>query len=327
MKNKQLWMGIFSFLGMLVLILDGKTAISATQEGINLCLQTVIPSLFPFLLLSILLTSAFSGQALPSIKPLCRLFNIPSGTESIFLSGFLGGYPVGAQCIGQAYRHGLLSQNTSLHMLRFCSNAGPAFLFGMVSNFFENRFTVWLLWLVHILSALLVAQCFPAAHEIIIPNNQFHSRSLSDTLRSALGTMSMICGWIIVFRIMTAFLNQWIFWLFPDEVTVAITGFLELSNGCMALAMVTNEKIRFLICACMLSFGGICVTMQTASVIGELPITTYLQGKLLQTIFSFIICLMILSQHWYLLILFIVFGTFFIRRMQKKSRIPAGVGV
>lgn len=166
MKNKQLWMGIFSFLGMLVLILDGKTAISATQEGINLCLQTVIPSLFPFLLLSILLTSAFSGQALPSIKPLCRLFNIPSGTESIFLSGFLGGYPVGAQCIGQAYRHGLLSQNTSLHMLRFCSNAGPAFLFGMVSNFFENRFTVWLLWLVHILSALLVAQCFPAAHVI-----------------------------------------------------------------------------------------------------------------------------------------------------------------
>jgi hypothetical protein len=32
----------------------------------------------------------------------------------------------------------------------------------------------------------------------------------------------------------------------------------------------------------MLSFGGICVAMQTASAIGELPLRSYLLGKLLQ---------------------------------------------
>ena len=37
-------------LGMLVLILDSKTALAGAREGIDLCIRTVIPSLFPFFL-------------------------------------------------------------------------------------------------------------------------------------------------------------------------------------------------------------------------------------------------------------------------------------
>ena len=40
-------------LGMLALILDGRTAIEGARQGIGLCLRTVIPSLFPFFVLSI----------------------------------------------------------------------------------------------------------------------------------------------------------------------------------------------------------------------------------------------------------------------------------
>ena len=36
-------------LGMIVLILDSKTALSGCREGVTLCLNVVIPSLFPFL--------------------------------------------------------------------------------------------------------------------------------------------------------------------------------------------------------------------------------------------------------------------------------------
>ena len=48
---------------MLALILDGRTAIDGARQGIELCLRTVIPSLFPFFVLSILLTSSLLGMA------------------------------------------------------------------------------------------------------------------------------------------------------------------------------------------------------------------------------------------------------------------------
>ena len=51
MRKKQLWTGIAASMGMLVLILDGKTALEGARQGIELCLRTVVPSLFPFFLL------------------------------------------------------------------------------------------------------------------------------------------------------------------------------------------------------------------------------------------------------------------------------------
>ena len=49
MKSRnQLWTGLTGAAGMLVLILDAKTALAGAKEGIQLCLYTVIPSLFPF---------------------------------------------------------------------------------------------------------------------------------------------------------------------------------------------------------------------------------------------------------------------------------------
>ena len=47
---------------MLALILDSKTALLGAQSGLDLCVRTVIPSLFPFFVISILLTAPFGGM-------------------------------------------------------------------------------------------------------------------------------------------------------------------------------------------------------------------------------------------------------------------------
>ena len=78
---------------MLALILDGRTAIDGARQGIELCLRTVIPSLFPFFVLSILLTSSLLGGSLAVLRPLGRLFGMPDGAESLLIPAFLGGYP------------------------------------------------------------------------------------------------------------------------------------------------------------------------------------------------------------------------------------------
>ena len=72
MKRQNLLSICGAAIGMLVLIFDGKTAISGAIDGIELSLYVLIPSLFPFFLLTMLLTGALSGQALPRFMPLAR---------------------------------------------------------------------------------------------------------------------------------------------------------------------------------------------------------------------------------------------------------------
>ena len=289
MKHSNKLPGIGAALGILVLILDGKTAITGAQEGIELCLRTVIPSLFPFFLLSIVLTSSVLGAPSHLLRPLQKLCRIPSGSEPILLTGFLGGYPVGAQSAANAYENGQLSKQAAERLLMFCNNAGPSFLFGIIGSQFPGMIFPWLLWGIHLLSAVEVSFLFPPVSSSPVMPAVSKSVTLPEALQKALTVMATVCGWVIVFRVILTFLNRWIFWLFPREFQVMLTGILELANGCCSLSKIDHVGLRFLCCAGMISFGGICVTLQTASVIGKLDIRYYLKGKLLQTFFSLVL--------------------------------------
>ncbi len=291
MKRKSFFVGIGASLGMLILILDGKTAMIGAREGIDLCLKTVIPSLFPFFLLSSLLTSAFAGQRIPLLRPLGALCGVPEGGESLLITGFLGGYPVGAQSVACVYRAGQLSRADAERMLAFCNNAGPAFLFGMAAALFPRKSEAFLLWLIHILSAVFASVLIPRQQSGDVTLSRRKSITLSDAMGGAIQVMASVCGWVVLFRVMISFLNRWFLWLLPLPVQVGITGLLELANGCCSLASISSDALRFVMCSGMLAAGGLCVTMQTVSVTDGLHLRFYFLGKLLQILFSLILAM------------------------------------
>ena len=131
MKNKyRQWAAIiFSTILFSCLILDGQTALLGALDGVQICIYTIIPTLFPYIFLSSLLCSYSLGRQVPLIAALARRCGVPSGAESIFLLGFVGGYPVGAKLVTDSYRQGHLSKSSAQRMLGFCSNAGPSFIF------------------------------------------------------------------------------------------------------------------------------------------------------------------------------------------------------
>ena len=298
MKRKQLWTGICVCFGMLALILDGKTAIEGARQGIELCLRTVIPSLFPFFVLSILLTSSLLGSALPVLRPLGRLFGIPEGAESLLIPAFLGGYPVGAQSAAAAFYSGRLSKTEAERLLCFCSNAGPAFLFGMVSSMFPRRWMAWALWGIHISGALFASLLIPGRDITPVKLTNANPHSPASALNAALGVMASVCGWVVLFRVLLAFLKRWFFWILPTAAQVAVTGLLELSNGCCELLAIADVPARFCICSGILAFGGLCVTMQTVSVTRGLSLRPYFLGKLLQTLFSVALAALMAYGVW-----------------------------
>ena len=287
-KRRSPVTGILAAAAMAAMILDTKTAMLGAGAGVELCMKTVIPSLFPFLILSVLLTDCLSGTTIRIFRVLGNRCGIPAGAESILVAGFLGGYPVGAQCVCQGYASGRLGRHDAQRMLGFCSNAGPAFLFGMLASQFSSRFAPFVLWGIHILSAILVGFLLPGKQQSKSKIPAEKQLSIGQAMQESVRIMAGICGWVVLFRVIITFLERWFFWLLDKEEFVLLSGILELANGCMNLQILGGEGARFVAASFFLGFGGLCVALQTFSVTARagLNIGSYFPGKILQAIIS-----------------------------------------
>ena len=258
--------------GLLFLILDSKTVLDGAKDGVALCIEVITPSLLPYFILTNLLTSSIGGK------------------HTFLAVGLLGGYPAGAQSIHTAYRQNRLTKNQAETLLTYCNHAGPAFIFGIMSHLFSKNYISWIIWAVHLLSALFVFLLF---HQKIADNQQQNipakSYTLTDHLLKSLRSMALVCCWIILFRIALNILDARVLYNTNPYIKTTLAGLLELSNGCYNLRSVPSEQIRFILCSTFIGFGGICVTFQTASVTGDLSIKKYLSAKLIQGIFSTIL--------------------------------------
>lgn len=325
MRAKRL-MGILALICMIILILDGKTSISGALQGIDLCLKSVIPALFPFLFLSSVLNGAFLGSSIPPLKALGNWMGIPSGAESILISSFLGGYPVGAKTAADCYHSGAITRESAEHMLLFCSNAGPSFLFGIIAQQFSSWKTPWYLWAIHILGALTIAFLYHGDTKYTqkIPSIQIR---LTDILTASTKNMALICAWVIMFRIMIQFLERWFLWLIPKEGQVLIYGILELTNGCCQLSNIENPAERFIICSFILAGGGLCVSMQTMSVLRDLSPKYYFLGKIIQTVLCTTGAILFTLGIPVIPIWVLLLCAYRFKKMQKSSSISKYYGV
>ena len=338
--TRKLRTGIFATIGMLILILDSKTALSGGLAGVEICTMQVIPALLPFFVLSILISSAFTGADIPILRPLGRLCRMPRGSESLLILGFLGGYPAGAQGICQAYQQAQLSKEDAHRLLGFCSNAGPAFLFGIASAVFPYSWLPWALWAIHILSAIATGAILPGGSKNAVRLPAGKPITLTQALERAIAIMAKVCGWIILFRMIQAFLDRWLLWLYPAPTRVAVVGLLELANGCLTLPVIADVGLRAVMCSAFLSLGGLCVTMQTLSVTAPLGLGMYIPGKIMQCSLSVLLTLLL---QWiflpdsqispifpFLILLFVAFTAIFaavLHKYEKNSSIPSLVGV
>lgn len=337
--KRRILIGLGAAFGMTVLILDCKTAMAGAHEGVLLCIQTLIPSLFPFFFFSVLITNALTGLSAPPLHKIGKMCSIPRGAESLLAIGLLGGFPTGAQAVGNAYRLGQLNGSDASRMIVFCNNAGPSFLFGIIGALFEQWWVPWLLWILLCLSAITVG---------IITADQSSDWSrvppvkplcITDALQLSFKSMISVCGWVILFRIGITFLDRWCLWLLPEEIQLLISGFLELSNGCIQLATVESCGLRFVLAGTMLSFGGLSVTMQTYSVSCGVPMELYFPGKLFQTGLVFLCSCAIqfafrVEDRWYpapylvmITLVSLLFCIILLQKMKKSCSIPDTISV
>lgn len=280
------------------LLLSPDTSAQACRDALTLCAQTVIPSLFPFFVLSSLLVSgggadAFSALLGGLMRP---LFGISGAGASALTLGLLGGYPVGARTVAELYDAGTLEKSEAERLLGFCNNAGPGFILGICGGAVLHSSRAGLyLYLVHAASALLtgILLCrdlprFSAMRRKPVQNTTAapFASLFSAAVRGALTGILNVCAFVVLFLVLLRLLAA----MLPAAVSAAplyplLLGFVELTNGVTALS---PTRGGFVCCAVLLAWGGLSVHAQTLSVLDGTSLSTryYWRGKMMQAALS-----------------------------------------
>ena len=192
MKNK---LAIFAALcGLWVMITASDAAVAACRTGLRLCVELILPSLFPFFVLSALLGKlglpALLGRRLAPLGE--RLFHVSGEGMTALFMGLLGGYPLGAAYVAELAESGRVSDEEASRLLGFCNNSGPAFFLGAIgTGVFGGVKWGLLLYLVHVLAAVLTGlllrgdEIAPKAESSPSPPLPF-SRALPEAVHQAL---------------------------------------------------------------------------------------------------------------------------------------------
>ncbi len=297
-KNNN-WIGTIGIATTLMLmgttlILSGQASASA-RNGILLCGKTLIPAIFPFLVLNGILMRlgfpAWIGQKVG--KPLGRLFGIrPACVAAVFV-GLFSGFPAGAASAHHICESGLGDDRDRDRSVLLASVAAPGFLIAGVGNGMLGSpllglalylFQLAAIFSVGILNARLVGGVEDGLSLMPLPRGRSLFLTLSEALREAADAMVGICGAVIFFSALGGIIGLL---PLPALLRCVIVGFLEITAGTSLSASLLPHPIAFLVIAGIVGWSGLSVHAQTVMVTeGKLKVGRYLLSKALTALLT-----------------------------------------
>lgn len=259
------------FCGAVCYILFSASALCArgVREALAICGSTVIPSLFPFMVVSGFLVHSGLSAALGRIaSPItARLFRLPGVSAGVILMSLIGGFPVGVKMTAQLLDSGELNESQAKRMCLFCVNAGPAFVISAVGTAVLGSTRAGVLLYTSVcLSALLLGICTrwfaekepprPQKSAVFLLGNP--AVTLSDAVRESVYAMLQICAWVVLFGALGAYLQAL---PLSDTAAVFIHCITEVTAGVHAAA----GRFSLPMLAAVLSFSGLSVHCQLLS--------------------------------------------------------------
>lgn len=317
-----------------ILVIFSETASSAATESLRLCVDTVIPSLFPFLVVSALITSSGAGNVIGKLisVPFEKLFGIDKNCAVLFLIGNLSGYPAGAAAAANLVTSGQTDRENASRALAFCNNTGPAFLItGIGAGILSDKSLGVIIWISLLLTSVLcgiimkwtAAKTRTKAVQNTKGGNKSKEKHLPDMeskiyspgskeknppvsfavlFTKSVGTsavnMLSICAFVTFFGVITALLKSILLTLGCKSPAVIslITCFAEITCG-IKEASSLGAVAAPLITAAAVGWSGLSVHFQTSSVIEGSGITMkyYYTGKIIAALMCPILTLILMK--------------------------------
>ena len=274
--------GIASSLAFFLFLLRSDIAIDYMKSGLKLCAHTVIPSLFPFMVISSLLIS--SGMGLRLCRPFAfvtrLLFGVSEGGACAFILGVICGFPIGAKVIANMYDRGMITKKEAERVMTFCNNPGSAFVISAVGvSLFGSLKLGVALYACVILSAVIVGvagRIFCKGKKCVSCNSAAIKASLSATsgevtlftsaVQDSAIAMLTVCAMVVFFSSLIGCIGVSLSGLgVPDAPISIIFAVFELSSGVGAFSTL-DAPLSIILCAAALGWSGLSVHFQVTSI-------------------------------------------------------------
>jgi sporulation integral membrane protein YlbJ len=324
-KSVNIIIPILVLLFNLFILLSPNKIISGAKEGIDLWLNTVFPSLFPFIagvnILGGLGVINYLGHLLnPVMKP---LFGVRGQAGFALAAGFICGCPIGAKTTCDMLQNGQLTKEEAQCLLCFVNNAGPIFILGAVgAGMFESASAGYLLTASHYGAAII--------NGLLLSKNSLNRKDgggyinsatdlrkttriktfgqiLSESVKNAMETILQIGGFLILFSVIIKIIETTNVFVYlasffsgvlsfsnfsPELINALLTGIVEMTNGAKNIAPFGANIQNLSVCAAVISFGGFSIHAQTMSFLykSELSIAKYIAAKTLHAVIASALC-------------------------------------
>lgn len=314
-RIKKVFAALISITFALFLILIPTPALEGARNGLLLCGNTVIPSLYPFLVVSSFIIGSGLSDNIGRLfeKPLQKIFGISGSAATPLILGAIGGYPVGASAVKDTFLSGTLSKKEASRLLCFAINSSPAFIIGAVgAGFLKNSFAGILLYTAHLLTSFTIGLILrPRKSKQEKDSEKRISKRYKDLKNKSQKTKNepprlstafvnavvassksiiTICAFVVLFSAITSILKGTGFLNLIDMSLGRILpipngdtsfysrvfiGSLEVTNGCF-LASSVGGIATVLLTAAILGFCSLSVMFQVISLVKDAEIDTKL---------------------------------------------------
>ena len=279
---------IFILIGI---ISNTSVASLGAHKGILYCVNTLIPSLFIFMIFTSFIVNSGATQNLSKIlNPVTKfLFYLPGCTAPIIILSLIGGYPVGARGAKSLYESKEINTEQLNRLMTFSVNAGPAFIIEIVGNILLKNYKLGcLIFFVQVVLSLsigIISGILARQKNLNFYFNENVSKnkkpnisdslikSCSDTSKSIIVMSALIVVFYTLIEILKSslltkdILNH--FFTSNDSINNFRTIFisiLEMTSGCNE---VIYKSAPTGIIFFAVGFGGICAHLQIKSIFGE----------------------------------------------------------
>ena len=290
--------GIFSFILILFFVIFSESCVPETRNAVMMFLNTVLPTMFPFYVLSSLIVSGgFLTRIAKPVKPLTeRVMRLPGSCIAAIILGCLCGFPIGAKITCDLKARGDITEEEAERLSSFTNNVGPVFMDSIVGGTYLGSIRSGLLiWLSVTLASLGSGILLCRVHRSSAapgfggtPPIQGKT-DIPAAILSSLNTVLYVGAVIIFFSSVTSLLK-----LIPclsDFIYSASYSFLEITGGLRSLGesvQAANPILKYMLFSAFSAWSGCSVHMQVCGILasGNIKVKYYFIGKLLQSLLA-----------------------------------------
>ena len=237
MQAKKYIFKLVQGIGILTIIIGiimfPSQSIKAAKTGISIWANTLVPSLFPFIIGANMIISLKVIDLIGVlIQPISKLiFNVSGKGSLIFAISMVSGYPIGSKLSSKLRINNEISLGEAQRLSSFCSTAGPLFIMGAVGvGMYSSSYLGYIIAIAHYLgaftigilvrnfnsdnienqSAIHTGSFAENIHSVLldsISNEKKFSLTLSDAIKDSINTILIIGGFVLVFSVLLMILK------------------------------------------------------------------------------------------------------------------------